>query len=206
MILISILSSMKKNKALLLDRDGVIIQMIYDQETGRIHTAREADQIKLIPFIFDLLKKTKKIGYLNIIISNQPDIGLGRISISNFDEIRKKIKRTLQKKGVPLDGEYYCFHHPFATIGKFRKRCSCRKPNIGLLKRAAKDFNLDLKNSYLLGDGVKDIIAGHKIGCKTILLANFLESEYLRLLQKKLKGIKPDYLVKNLKEVIKLLT
>ncbi|MBI4991299.1 HAD-IIIA family hydrolase [Candidatus Gottesmanbacteria bacterium] len=193
------------NKAFFLDRDGIIVKMVYDAESGSPHPPLKPSQMEFVPGIFELLKTAKKLGYLNIIISNQPDIGLGRISKNDFDKISEKIRSSLSDKKLTLDAEYYCFHHPFAKLRKYREKCSCRKPLPGLISQAAKDFAVDLKRSWMLGDGVKDVIAGHKAGCKTILLANLHEAEYLKVLEENLKDIKPDYLVKNLKEVITLL-
>lgn len=191
------------NKACFFDRDGVIVEMIYDLESDRIHIPLNPNQIKFAPGIFELLKTTKKLGYKNIIISNQPDIGLKRISKINFEKVRKTIFQRLEKEGIKLDGEYYCFHHPFARLKQYKKKCDCRKPETGLILQAVKDHNIDLKKSWMIGDGVNDIIAGHQAGCKTILIANLLETEYLRIVEQKLQGIKPNYLVKNLFEVVK---
>lgn len=193
------------NKAFFFDRDGVIIKMVYDLEYDYIHTAFLPSEIEFIYGIFELLKKTKSLGYKNIIVSNQPDIGFGKISEKNFKEICSKINKELKKEDIVLDGEYYCFHHPFAELEPYRKECDCRKPKIGMLLKAAKDHQIDLSKSWIIGDGVNDIIAGKSAGCKTILTANLLESEYLRIIEKKLKKIKPDYIIKNLKETLNII-
>lgn len=193
------------NRAFFLDRDGVVIKMIYDPESGYIHTALCPSQVQLMPGVVELLKTAKAMGYKNIIVSNQPDIGLNRISKKNFEAVKEKVHDDLQRQRVTINGEYYCFHHPFAEIEEYRKRCSCRKPQPGLLLTAAKDLDLDLTSSWVIGDGVNDVIAGHRAGCKTILLANVFESEYLRLVEENLNGIKPDILAKNLKAVPLLL-
>lgn len=189
------------NKAFFLDRDGVIIQMVYDLESGYIHTVLNPNQVQFVPGVFELLKETKRLGYKNIVISNQPNIGLKRISRDNFEKVKRKINQELEKQSLTLDGEYYCFHHPFADTKEYRIKCNCRKPDPGLILKAAKEHNVDLKQSFMIGDGVNDVIAGYRAGCKTILIANLLEAEYLRLLEKNLHGIKPDFIVKNLKEV-----
>lgn len=192
------------NKACFFDRDGVIVQMIHDLENGHIRTVLNPDQVRFVPGIFELLKTTKNLGYRNIVISNQPDIGLKRISKTNFEKVREIISQRLKKEGIKLDEEYYCFHHPFAELPEYQKKCGCRKPEAGLILQAAKEHNINLKNSFMIGDGVNDVIAGHKTGCKTILIANLLEAEYLRLLEERLGKIKPDHIVKNLYEVVKM--
>lgn len=193
------------NKAFFYDRDGIIIKMIYDLDSGKIHIALNPPQVAFTPGIFELLKTTSQFCYKNIIISNQPNIGLNKIKEQNFEKVRKKIKETFKQKNVLIDGEYYCFHHPYADIKKYRIKCDCRKPKIGLILKAAEEYQLDLKQSFIIGDGVNDIVAGHNAGCKTILVVNLLETEYLRIIEQRLGKIKPDYLVRNLKEAVSLI-
>lgn len=195
-----------KKKAIFLDRDGVILKMVYDLESGYIHTALHPKHVNLVEGIIPLFKKAKKLKYKLIIISNQPNIGLGRISKENFEKVRLRMHQLLSKKGIVLEGEYYCMHHPYASISKYRKECQCRKPKTGLFIQASKDFNIDLKKSWVIGDGVYDIIAGYTVECKTILVGNLMEAEYLRILEEKLGTIKPTFLVKNIKEIKNLLT
>lgn len=192
-------------KAFFLDRDGVIIHMVYNRENGLVHTVLDKSQIKFVPYIFKLLIKIKRLGFKIIIISNQPDIALKKISAKSFIAITKTINKKLEEKGIFFDDEYYCFHHPYSRLKKFKKKCTCRKPGISLLVKAAQKHHINLKKSWFIGDGVNDIIAGHKAGCKTILLTNSEETEYLRIFEEKLQGIKPNYIVKNLKEVIAIL-
>lgn len=196
---------MRQNKAIFLDRDGVINKMFYDKRTGIIDSPLLPQQIEFIPNIFNFLRSVKKRGYLLILISSQPGIGIKKISTTNFTAIQKKINRTLKINGVKLDAEYYCLHHPFASLKKYRMNCNCRKPNIGLFIKAIKRFNIDIKKSWLVGDGVFDIIAGIKMGLKTVLIGNVNEMEYLRVLEERLNGLKPDYIVKNLQEVQKII-
>lgn len=194
------------NKAIFFDRDGVINEMVFDTESGSVFTPLNSDQIILTPGIGQLMRAAKKLGYLNVIISNQTNIGLGRVSQATHESIRKTIVEKLEKENVVIDGEYYCFHHPFAKIAEYRKVCNCRKPNISLFMRAAKELDIDLKQSWMIGDGVADIIAGHNAGCKTILVANIYEAGYLKMIEDKLGNIKPDFLVKKLKDIIPIIS
>lgn len=195
-----------KNKALFLDRDGVIIKMHYDIVHGVIDTPLSIKQVEFIPGIFELLRFAKRFGYLLIVITNQPGVGIKKISSKKNTEIQKYITQILQKQGINLDGEYYCLHHPYASIPKYQKECLCRKPNIGLLTKASQDLNIDIKSSWLIGDGVSDIIAGYKAGCKTILIGNIYEAEYLRILEERLGGIKPTFIVKKISQIENILT
>lgn len=194
-----------KNKALFLDQDGVILEMVYDLEHGSIHTPLNQKQVLLVHGIIALLKKAKKLGYKLIIISNQPDVGLKRLSRENFNMVHKRMEELLLRNNIELDGSYYCFHHPFAKIKKYKKNCNCRKPKTEFFKKAIREFNINVKKSWLIGDGVFDILAGNKMGFKTILLGNIYEAEYLRILESRLGSIRPKYLVKNLDEAVKII-
>jgi len=190
-------------KALFLDRDGVIVRGVYYH--GHPRTILTPEETEYITGIFNLLKHAQEKKYKIIIISNQPGIGLGRLSEETFQKISQKIVDDFRKQSITIVGAYYCFHHPYAKIAKYKKMCDCRKPEPGMLLQAAKEHNINLSKSFFIGDGVNDVIAGHRAGCKTILVANVLESEYLRLLEKNLKGIKPDYLIKKISEVSSML-
>lgn len=192
-------------KALFLDRDGVILKLVYDPETGTVDTARNARQVELNYGIEELISSAQKKGYLVIIISNQPGIGLLKFSEKSFKEIKEQVKKELSKKKIKIDGEYYCFHHPFAKISKYKRNCDCRKPKTGLFIQAAKDLNVDLNKSIMVGDGIQDIIAGYNAGCQTILIANIKESAYISMIEQQLKNIKPTHLVKTLAEITKLI-
>lgn len=198
------MSSHTMNKGFFIDRDGIINELVFDAVEGIVRTPLTPDEVKFTPGIFDLLKKTKRMGYENIVISNQPNIGLTRMKKHAFEKLSARIRGSLRREGIKLDGEYYCFHHPYAKVKQYRKKCSCRKPGVGLFKQAEKDHDIDLKKSWMIGDGVHDVIAGQKAGCRTILLTNPLESEYMKILQERLRGVKPDHVVKNLREATKL--
>jgi len=193
------------NKTVFYDRDGVILQMVYDLESGTIDVVRTIKEIQFVPGIISLLRHTTSLGYRNIIVSNQPGIGLRKITKEKFEDVHKEYMRQIEKQGGKIDRVYYCFHHTFARLDEFKLACDCRKPNIGLFTKAAKDFNLDLQQSWVIGDGVNDILSGEKIGAKTILLGNIYEAEYLRILEKQLSGVKPTHMIKKLIEAIDII-
>lgn len=192
-------------KAAFYDRDGIIINMVYDLEQGLIETAKKPSQITFIPGIVELLKHTASLGYKNIIISNQAGLGIKKISQKNFDSVRESMMERLNKHGAVIDAQYYCFHHPFASIAEYKKKCDCRKPQPGLLFQAAEDHNIDLAKSWMIGDSVYDVLAGKASGCRTILLGYIHETGYLRILEEKLNGKKPDYLIRELNEAISII-
>lgn len=194
------------NSALFLDRDGIITQLDYNSDEGKIHNILHPDRLKLVPGIIQLLRISKRLGFKHIIVSNQPDVGLKRINKKKFYQISEKMKNMLLEKNIRIDGEYYCFHHPYAESSFYRKICDCRKPKPGMILQAAVDHRIDLSASYMIGDGVHDVAAGCAAGCKTILLTNPLESEYLRIIRKNLHGIRPDFMVKKLTEIIPIIS
>ena len=114
-----------KNKAIFLDRDGIITKLIYNTSLGLIHTILNPKQVEFVFGTLDFLKTAKKDGYLLIVISNQPNIGIKKISKKHFLAVKKGINSYLKRNGIVLDAEYYCLHHPFADIKKYRKVCKC---------------------------------------------------------------------------------
>ena len=158
------------NRAVFLDRDGVINELVYHQEQEVIDSPFTPGQFKLIPGVTEALKKLHDAGYLSILVSNQPGIAKGHMTTRNFELIRQRMNSELIGDGAELDGEYYCLHHPEAVIEKYRMQCDCRKPLPGLLFKAAMEKNIDLKEPWLIGDNLSDIKAGKGAGCKTILI------------------------------------
>lgn len=192
-------------KAIFLDRDGIINELVYYPEAGIVDTPINSSQVKLIFGIDQLIRHAKKLGYLVVVISNQPAIGLNKISQKQFDFVDEKIRNLLLNKNLGLNAFYYCFHHPFAKLEKYKKICDCRKPKIALFKKAAKEFNIDLSQSWMVGDGVDDIKAGKNAGCKTILLANINSIENLRIIEEQLGKIKPDFVIKKIPEALNII-
>ena len=159
------------NKAVFLDRDGVINELVYHQEQEVIDSPFTPGQVKLLPGAPEAIKMLRKAGYLAVLVSNQPGIAKGHMTAEAFEKIREKLKAALSKAGAVPDGEYYCFHHPEAVIKQYKAKCDCRKPASGLLLQAARDMDIDLNQSWMIGDNLSDVQAGKNAGCWTILLA-----------------------------------
>lgn len=193
------------NRAVFFDRDGIINELVYDKKHGIIDSPMIPSQVNLVYGIAELIKAVKKMGFKPIICSNQPSVGLSKTSLKNFQAVTDKIYSLLKNEGVTLDDQYYCMHHPFAKIRKYRFKCNCRKSKIGLFLKAAAKHNIDLSSSWMIGDGVDDIKAGKKAGCKTILLANINSAENLRIIEQQLGKIKPDFIIKKLPEALKII-
>jgi len=159
-------------EAVFIDRDGVVNELIYYEEHGIIDSPFVPDQFRLLPGAADAIRQLREAGYSVIMVSNQPGIANNHMSAESFDEIRKKMRSHLAAEGAFLDGEYYCLHHPEAKVEELRVNCECRKPKPGLLLQAADELNIDMVRSWIIGDGLTDIIAGKAAGCKSVLLAN----------------------------------
>ena len=152
-------------RAVFLDRDGVINEIVYFPELGVLDSPLNPRQFKLLPNVAKAIRIFNRLGLKVVVASNQPGMAKGKMTRELFEKTRLKMRRELRKGGAHIDAEYYCFHHPSAKYAKYRVRCRCRKPKPGLLLRAAKDLGLDLSKSYLLGDSLTDIEAGKAVGC-----------------------------------------
>ncbi len=137
------------NRAVFLDRDGVINELIYYEEQGIIDSPFTVEQLKLFSWAGEAIKKLAEVGYKVVIVSNQPGMAKGHLSWESFEKIRGKMKEEIAKQGAFIDGEYYCFHHPEAVVEDLRANCECRKPKAGLLLQAARELNIDLSQSCL---------------------------------------------------------
>lgn len=158
----------QKQKAVFLDRDGTINKYV-----GFL---RKIDDFELIPGVSKAIRQINESGYLVIVVTNQPVIARGEVSIEELDIIHHKMETLLGQDGAYIDAIYYCPHHPDRGYEGERKEfkidCACRKPKPGMLIKAAQDFNVDLEHSWMVGDGKNDIQAGKNAGCKTALIGD----------------------------------
>ena len=145
-----------KNKAIFLDRDGILIRERGDW------TWRPED-CEILPGVFDALKKFRQKKYLLIVISNQSGIDLKLYSHDDTEKVHQHLQSQFSEYGVRLDEIYYCPHHP--TVGK----CLCRKPDSVLFEKAIARFNLDVSRSFMIGDRERDIAAAEKVGVRGFL-------------------------------------
>lgn len=163
---VSVKSLRNKQKAIFLDRDGTINRYV-----GFL---RRPEEFELLPGVAEAIKKINDSGYLAIVVSNQPVIARGEVTVDQLQEIHNKMETLLGNAGAYLDAIYYCPHHPDkgfqGEIPEFKIECDCRKPKPGMLLQAAKEYNIDLSNSWMVGDSHSDIEAGKAAGCKTALV------------------------------------
>lgn len=161
---------MGANRAIFLDKDGTLVRDIPYNVNPEF--------IWLSDNIIDGLTALQDHGYKLIVISNQSGVAMGFFDYDQLFPAETKIIELLAENHIRLDGFYYCPHHPQAIVKEYRKRCKCRKPLPGLLKIAAEDHEIDLANSWMIGDILHDIAAGNAAGCKTILINNGNETEW----------------------------
>ena len=150
------------NRAIFLDRDGTIIEDI-----GYINSPQ---QIKFIPGAIEAIKTFNEAGFIVVVITNQAGVARGLVTEDMLQTIDKTMHKWLLHGGAHLDGIYYCPHHPEHGVYPYKQQCECRKPHPGLIKKAQKDFNIDLAQSYMIGDKATDIEAGKKAGTKTVFV------------------------------------
>lgn len=157
-----------KQKAIFLDRDGTINKYV-----GFL---RKPDQLELLPGVAEAIRIINTAGYLCVVVTNQPVLARGEVTVSELNDIHNKMETLLGLEGAYVDAIYYCPHHPDRgypqEVKELKIECECRKPKPGLLLQAAKRFHIDLENSWMVGDSKDDILAGKNAGCKTCLLGH----------------------------------
>ena len=162
-----------KQKAIFLDRDGTINKYV-----GFL---TNIDSFELLDGVSEAIKKINHSEYLCIVVTNQPVVARGEVTFEELDNIHNKMETLLGKDGAYIDGLYYCPHHPHkgfvGEIPELKFDCECRKPKPGMLLKAAKDFNIDLSKSYMIGDGDNDMLAGKNAGCMTIKVGEKAKEE-----------------------------
>lgn len=148
------------NKAVFFDRDGTLNE--------EVHYLHKIEDFKWIEGAIDAIKYCNDNGYLAIVITNQSGVARGYYPESDIMKLYDWMNADLAKYGAHLDGIYYCPHHPTGKVKEYAIDCDCRKPKPGMLFKAQKDHNIDLKSSYLIGDGVRDVECAEAAGVKGI--------------------------------------
>ncbi len=183
-----------KQKCIFLDRDGTINEYV-----GFL---RKEEQMKLIPGVSQAIKDINDSEYLCIVITNQPVIARGEVTTDGLEEIHKKMEKLLGNDGAFINDLYYCPHHPDkgyeGEIPELKIVCDCRKPSIGLIKKAVEDYNIDLEQSFMIGDSTLDIKLAENAGMKSILVRTGQAGEDNKY------DVDPDYVCDSLNDAINL--
>lgn len=152
------------NKAVFLDRDGTI--------NVEKHYLYKIEDFEFLPGVIEGLKMLQDAGYILVIITNQSGIARGYYTEDDFYKLNDWMLNELEKEGIEISGVYYCPHLPDARIERYRKTCDCRKPALGMFKKAKDELNIDIDSSFAIGDKIRDLSICETTGCKGILINN----------------------------------
>jgi D-glycero-D-manno-heptose 1,7-bisphosphate phosphatase len=183
-------------RAIFLDRDGVINSYAYNSDFGTVDSPSTPDEFQLLLGVPEAIRAFRSLGFVVVVVSNQPGIAKGKFSLELLQATTDKMVDACWGN---IEAIYYCLHHPNAVLAKYRADCACRKPKPGLLLQAAKDLDLDLGESVMIGDGLTDIMAGRSAGARTILV-NPRKCYLCDALAA--KNVMPDFIVANLAEAV----
>ncbi|MHC5143071.1 MAG: D-glycero-alpha-D-manno-heptose-1,7-bisphosphate 7-phosphatase, partial [Planctomycetota bacterium] len=183
---------MMAHKAVFLDRDDTIVD-----DPGYI---RSPEQLRLIPGAAEALKQLKKMGYLLVVITNQSGVARGFVTEEQLEEIHQELRRQLAADNAMIDRLYYCPYHPDGEVKDFSVESNLRKPNAGMFFQAEEDLDIDLTQSWMIGDSYRDIQAGKVAGCHTILV-----DVPGKIREKKKTDAEPDRKAVNLREAVNII-
>jgi D-glycero-D-manno-heptose 1,7-bisphosphate phosphatase len=179
-------------RAVFLDKDGtLVVDVPYNVDPERM---------LLMPGAGEALRRLSDAGYKLIVVSNQSGVARGVFAESALPAVEQRLREMLADHGAPLSGFYYCPHHPDGAVVEYAVRCDCRKPQPGLLLRAAEEHGISVRESWMIGDILNDVEAGRRAGCRTILLDNGNETEW-ELSKERL----PDCVVSDLRDAAALI-
>ncbi len=183
-----------RQKAVFLDRDGTVVRYV----ERLLHPS----QLRLLPGVSDAIRTLNRRGFLVILVSNQPVVARGLIEPAGVARIHDELIARLARRGAVIHAAYFCPHHPNADVKKYRVRCACRKPSPGLLLRAARKFDVDLKRSWMVGDSKIDVVAGKRAGVRTALVMTGPGHERL---DKLYSDARPDVAARRLLDIPRLI-
>jgi D-glycero-D-manno-heptose 1,7-bisphosphate phosphatase len=189
-------------KAVLLDRDGVINALVYHEDAGVIDAPFKRSQFKLLPRVPEAIRLLNDLGLKTAIVSNQPGIAKGQLRPELLKAFERAILSHIREAGGRIDGTYYCLHHPEAKVRNLRQRCRCRKPETGLLEQAAAELQVSLAECYMIGDGIPDLLAGSRAGCRTIFIGRW-KCEICQFTEA--SDVRPAFVAKDLWEAAQLI-
>jgi D-glycero-D-manno-heptose 1,7-bisphosphate phosphatase len=193
-------NSKKSNKspAIFFDRDGVLIE--------DINLLTSVPQVIFLDTVLAAFRLIRNSPFKLIVVSNQPVVARGMATETEVELVNNFIAATIfSETQCRIDKFYFCPHHPEANLPQYRKNCECRKPKPGMLLQAAQEFNLDLKTSWMIGDRISDVIAGHKAACKTILLETGRHLDKPIVSDAMDLNVKPDFTFRNLLKAIEFI-
>jgi D-glycero-D-manno-heptose 1,7-bisphosphate phosphatase len=185
-------------KAVFLDRDGVINNLVLNTGTGEYEPPHSADDLMLVPGAIRSLHDLQGAGFDLFLVSNQPDYAKGKTTLERIREVHESLDNILKSKGILFRDYYYCYHHPDGIVPEYSFACECRKPKPYFLQKAARDYRIDLTVSWMVGDRDTDIECGKAAGTRTILVLEPHSVGY--------RGSgSPDYMAGNIREAVRII-
>jgi D-glycero-D-manno-heptose 1,7-bisphosphate phosphatase len=189
-------------KAVLLDRDGVVNQLVYHEDAGIVDAPFTTSQFKLFPRVPEAVRLLNDMGLKVAIVSNQPGIAKGHLKPETLKSFDSAMMSAIRQAGGTIDRAYYCLHHPESKVPELRQSCRCRKPEIGMLEQAARDMQTSLGQCYMVGDGIPDLQAGLRAGCRTVFIGRW-KCELCQFTNG--ADIRPHFVAKDLWEACQLI-
>lgn len=187
------------NKAVFLDRDGVINRLVFNPDTGQYESPHHVRDLVVNPRVYQSLKSLMKENFLLFLVSNQPSYAKGKTTLENIREIHGELHKQLAGNGILFAEYYYCYHHPEGIVPEYSGTCDCRKPSPYFLLKAREKYQLDFNQSWMVGDQDTDIMCGQRCGVKTILVENEHSTS-------KRGRSQPDFTVPDLDEAVRTIT
>ena len=191
------------NRAIFLDRDGVINAMVYNPEFGLVDSPANPREFRLLPGVPEAIRLINQLGFLAVVISNQPGIAKGKFTPALLEAMTHQMRTELAAQGARIDAIYYCFHHPEGVVKQYRQVCDCRKPKPGMLFRASEELDISLEQSFFLGDGISDMQAGQAAGTTNFLVYSSFKCYICEELSR--HNVQPDHTVSSLYDGMKLI-
>jgi D-glycero-D-manno-heptose 1,7-bisphosphate phosphatase len=181
-----------------LDRDGVLNELVLNPTTGEYEPPHSPEDLVLYPYVFESLRSLLDAGFIIFLISNQPDYAKGKTTLDSLKAVHEKLDDILKSAGIRCTEYYYCYHHPNGIVPEYSFSCECRKPKPYFLLKAARDYGVDLRNSWMIGDRDSDIECGKAAGTRTVLVEEPHSSGSRG-------SSNPDFISANLKDAVILI-
>jgi D-glycero-D-manno-heptose 1,7-bisphosphate phosphatase len=186
------------NRALFLDRDGVLDELVHYPSHDEWEAPRSIGDLRMIDGIAAPLRRLADAGWRLVIVTNQPSYAKGKVTKESLEAVQQAVLDALARDGVAIARSYVCFHHPDAIVPELRVACDCRKPGTRFLHDAERELDVDLARSWMIGDQDSDLACGRAAGCKVALI------EHRRSAHKR-GAIEPDLRVENLEELARVI-
>jgi len=174
--------------AVFLDRDGTL--------SVDVGYPSRYDQISIYPESYEAVRKLNQAGLLAVVVTNQSAVGRGLLNEDGLNEIHNRLRASFAGRGARLDAVYFCPHYAQSADPRYRKECDCRKPNPGLALRAAAELEIELSQSYMIGDKAEDILFGMNIRAVPVLVLTGMGRESLAKLRE--QGIEPAHVAETI--------